>query len=99
MEYILGIVTTIVGVLALLLCSETLKRADTETALVLSKQAETHQKELNEGLVERHVTKDNYIVELEEELVNRISGDELADALNSVLEEPEDDDDGNTMLN
>ena len=99
MEYVLGIVTALVGVLALLLRSETLKRAETETELLVTKQSEKQQKELNEGLVERHVVKDKYIRELEEKTINSMSGDELADALNSLFEEPEGNDGSGPVSN
>ena len=92
MEYVLGIVTALVGILALLLRSETLKRAETETELIVAKQSEKQQKELNEGLVDRHVVKDKYIKELEEKVVTSLTGDELADALTSLFPESEGND-------
>jgi hypothetical protein len=87
-----------VGVLALLLRSETLKRAETETELLVTKQAEKLLKKKADVLEDTVKVKGKYIVELEKKVVLSASGDELADIGNSLFPEPEDDDDSNAVF-
>ena len=98
MEYILGFVTLITAVLALLLAKETKKRAETETELVLTKQIEKLLKKKTTVLEETVAVKGKYIVELEKTVIESATGAELAGHLNKLFPEPEDDDDSNAVF-